>query len=334
MRNTQCFDINIYEDNFSTGGVFDTINSYLEKLPSPEQQRISESPFLRKISLARNKWQEVSDNFSSQLNEFFSSFSEEYGGLDYGNPHFHGKYDAFGGGKYWQMFDYLDGRIMDVNNLDCTREEYQDRLFMEYILGFERNHKLLQTGFDLAVNSALLCDLMPNPRTRGSIFLLENVLEKEDSFLYSAIDEGFQERVVNDAFWQSLFNVHESNNIQVLEKTLTRYFNNLDSSKAEDNILRWGKMQQAYNLGAEPLVVGDSGSDSFSGLSKRAVKNYGRFLVEISHHNPFSQEEHLKSLSQEYFNSLYAKDLDGIEYFTSSERNSLKFPELTKFLSS
>jgi hypothetical protein len=320
MRNTKYFDLNIFDEDVElpkepqrdvTGG-----NTFLSRSLSTDQRAISQSLNIRKISLAAEKWQQVCQENDSSLNAFF----REIVGMEFINDDFH----PFRGGKFWQMMDYLDGNFISrQENPGETRSSYQDRIIMDGFLGGGRGAELLQTGWDLAINSALLSDIMPNQRINGSTYLLEHVIGDNGSLFYPSVTNEFQTRVVNEAFWQSLFDFYQRNNLDALESTLTKYHEELDPTLGQDNVLRLSQFNAHCAPSLDnPLVSGYSGADSFQGLSRRAIENYGSFISKVSAlYTGFPGD--LDPFIKLYVDAVNCTDSDGIEYFQESERKGL-----------
>lgn len=317
MRNTNYFALNIFDESVNSSGCLGMTGiHHLDRTLSFEQETILRSRFLRKISLAGEMWNDKCEEYNQELVEFF----RQIGAAEFIPGNIHANFQPFKTGKFWQMIDYLDGRyILRQKNPEETRKEYQNKLLAEAIGG--KSH-LLQYGWDLAVNSALLCDLMPSPRANGSIYLLENVVEDEDSLFYPTVTNEFQARVVNEAFWQSLFDFSQMKNLPVLERTLTRYFPQLDRSLAPDNILRWSQSGPVVNVEGQPLVMGSCGPESFLGLSRRAVENLGQFLERVYQKYPGDIKKILP-FAKAYVQAVTCRDEDGNDYFSGEERTKL-----------
>lgn len=322
MRNTKYFDLNIFDEEIDLPEEslrdLRTKNPFLSKSLTPEQKTLFQSSSLRKISLANEKWKEVCAENNDALNDFFKrmgveEFIPERAGYNF---------QPFKGGKFWQMMDYLDGNyLLRSEDPDETRESYQNRMIMNGVFGKKGDAELLQTGWDLAINSALLSDVMPELRNTGSTHLLEHVIEDDNSLFYPSVTNDFQKRVVNEAFWQSLMDFYQVGP-NPLEKTLTTYFKELDPSLAQDNILRWSQFSQLQGIKEYQLVQGEGGPESFYGLSRRAIENYGLFMDRVSISYKGDTRE-INSFVQAYIDAVNCKDSDGIEYFQEEERERL-----------
>lgn len=323
MRNTRYFDLNVYDEQVELPGEPDqatkTKNPFLTKSLTPTQIALSQSAPLRRIGLANERWRQVCEENNDALNELFKKMVggefAENSGINF---------QPFKSGKYWQMMDYLDGNfILRSKKPAGIRGEYQDRMIMEGVLGSPIDSELLQIGWDLAINSALLCDVMPNPRNAGSIFLLEHIVEDEGSLFYPSVTNEFQTRVINDAFWQSLFDSYQLRNLKPLERTLTRYSGELDASLAQDNILRWSQFGVLPEIKVrDSLVSGTHGPESFQGLSRRAIENYGQFIGGVCDVYQGDVSD-LNPLIRAYIDAVKCTDQDGIKYFKKDERKRL-----------
>jgi len=308
MRNTKYFDLNIFDEEIdSTQPTQEIENPFLSQTLTPKQRIISDSPFLRKLSLAREKWKQSCAENNDALNNLFKQLV----GGEFDREQVHFEFQPFKSGKFWQMLDYLDGNyILRTKNPEESREEYQNHLIMQGVLG-GGNAELFQIGWDLAINSALLSDIMPESRDTGSTYLFESIIEDENSLFYPSVTNDFQKRIVNETFWQS----HKRSQLGILEKTLTTYFKELDPV-AQDNILRWSKPDSSLEL-----VIGDAGPESFHGLSRRAIENYGAFLHQVSTYD--RNQENIVPLIKAYIKAVNCVDEDGIKYFEPEERERL-----------
>ena len=316
MRNTRFFDLNIFDEKIEVSkGNLSSFNPYFIKSMTLEQKELSKSPFLKRLSLAAQKWNSVCGEYDKELTNLFKGRGKNEFLINGG---------IFNQGKYWQMLDYLDGRyILRIKNPDETRERYQNSLMLEECFG--TGYDLLQAGWDLAINSALLCDLMPCQKDTGSIYLLENIVWDKNSLFYPSVTNEFQKRVVNEGFWQSLFDISQRSNINVLERILTQNFAELDVYSAPDNILRCKSFPKVSFLELEDcvnLVSGTSCADSFQGLSPRATENYGKFINQIFLKSDVGKET-LFPCGKLYVDAVKCMDEDGIKYFQEQERKKL-----------
>jgi len=310
MRNTKYFDLNIFDEEIDLSmRPFPELDPFLYRTLTRDQKIVHESTFLRGLGLASEKWKQVCAENNDSLNDMFNQLV----GREFNRDKVHFEFQPFKSGKFWQMMDYLDGNfILRDKNPEESRESYQNHLIMEGFLGGSRNGELFQTGWDLAINSALLSDVMPEKRDTGSIYLFEHIIEDPNSLFYPSVTNDFQKRIVNEAFWRS----HKRSKLKVLEKTLTTYFKELDPTLTQDNILRWFKPASSFEL-----VIGDAGTESFHGLSRRAVENYGSFLHQASTYD--RNQENLIPLINAYIDAVNCVDEDGIEYFKPEERERL-----------
>jgi hypothetical protein len=328
MRNTPYFEINIYDEQIElpTEDIETTqTNSFFTQSLSQEQKVALDSQTLKKITLATNKWHEVCEANNDSLNKFFD---ENMGGaFTIGTSIY--DFQPFRAGKFWQMLDALDGNFIlrlegKITKDGITRERYQNHLLSAGPLSLSEDEQLLQTGMDLAINSALLSDLMPNKREHGSTYLFQHIIEDPDSLLYPSITNEFQKRIVNETFWQTLVNYPSIENNKALEKILTSHYLELDPSLAQDNIFRWVHSPKTYDptLDRVDLVTGSGGGDSFSGLSQRAVTNYGKFIDKVVDTYKGDPMTAMK-LVKKYVDAINCIDEDEINYFNKEQREQL-----------
>ncbi len=316
MRNTRFFDLNIFDEKVQIPDEdLPSSNPYFIKSMTSEQKELFESPFLKGLSLAAQKWTSLCGKYNEELINLFKERGEKEFSVNDG---------IFNQGKYWQMLDYLDGNyLLRIKNSDETRECYQNSLMSEECFG--TGYDLLQGGWDLAINSALLCDLMPCQKDTGSIYLLENIVWDKNSLFYPSVTNEFQKRVVNEGFWQSLSDISQRSNINVLERILTQNFAELDVYSARDNILRCKGFPKVSLLeigDCANLVSGTYGVESFQGLSPRAIENYGKFINQIFSRFDFVKET-LFPFVKLYVDAVNCMGEEGIEYFQEQERKKL-----------
>ncbi len=318
MRNTRLFELNIFDEeiNPTTLSKPQRLNSQLIQSLTLHQKYLMESPFLKKLAKAYEKWKQEVHKNNSAISQMFEYRKE---------PEFSDKdFEPFKQGKYWQMLKYLDGPH-PIKSKSTNRETYQNDLLSDLL---PQNHDLLQKGFDLAINSALLCDLMPQISAagkKGSVYLLEHIVWDKNSLFYPSVTNQFQTRLINEAFWQCLYDLHHQNEYQVLENILTKSFLELNPSYAKDNIMRWNNPERPPKLIStnRELVSGTAGPESFTGLSPRAVQNYGKFLEQV--YNSFSYDDRLflMPFTEMYVKAVNCIDEDSIPYFTEEEQKEL-----------
>jgi len=321
MRNTQHFDLNIYDEQREVSNDpnedWEAKNPFFIKSLTSEQKKVLQSPYLQKIGLAKYKWQEVIDKKNDELHE---SFTKVIGGEfeTYGS-----RFQPFKSGKFWQVMGYIDGTNFSEKH-NISREEYQNNIIAEVFSGNRFNPELLQTSWDLAINSALLSDVMPEARNNGSIYLFNNIIEDNNSLFYPSVTNNFQKRIVNETFWQSLLNPPQGDYLGNLETILTKYRGELDPKLADDNILRWSQYRDGLDEinSINPLVIGRAGPESFTGLSKKAIENYGLFIEKVFEKSRPSSIG-LTSLVNNYIDAINCVDDDGMEYFELDEKEKL-----------
>ena len=331
MRNEQKFDLNVYDEQIDEEAleVPDlNVNPFFSRTLSQDQRAIANSPHLHKLSLAAEKYREVANEKSEALNNFFREMGQKEYDARVGGREF----SPFKHGKFWQMVEYLDGnQIPQFKDKDETREEYQDRIFNNTPWGTEER-ELLQSGWDLAINSALLCDIMSERREIGATYLLEHVVGDKDSLFYPSVTPDFQTRVVNDSFWQLILANTGDYGREILEDVLTKYARELDPKQARDNILRWSGSRLSMVEGVSPLAYESGTQECFGGLSKRAIANYGRFL-NAAIASPGSRAEEFTMLAKAYNDAVELVDEDDCSYFTEEEQEELhKVPYINSVL--
>jgi hypothetical protein len=299
MRNTRYFDLNVYDEQIAGAlGISASSN--------------------RARTLALKKWKRVVGENEDALCGLFKGKKL---------PEFKHPFHGFSAGKFWQMLDYLDGNLF-LHNSDVTdkdphstgasdRSHYQDRLVMENLFGGGR--ELLQVGWDIAINAALLSEKMQAPRNHGAQYLLEHAVWDTGSLMYPSITTEFQRRIINESFWQCLNELRHPGNLAILERILT-------SSVAELDVKPAGKLLarcvDAPGKVYEDLVVGYAGAESFHGLSPRAVRNYGLFLREVLRVTPKLGKEMRRYVGM-FKKAVKCRDQDGINYFQPAEKAEL-----------
>lgn len=299
MRNTRYFTLSVYDKQIA-GALGISANS--------DKTR----------ALALDKWKRVVAENEDALCGVFRGRKL---------PEFKHAFSGFSSGKFWQTLDYLDGNVF-LHNSDVTdrdprsrgasdRAHYQDSLVMENLL--DGGRELLQVGWDIAINAALLSEKMQAPRNHGAQYLLEHVVWDGNSLMYPAVTTEFQGRVINESFWQCLNELRHPGNLAVLERILTSSFVELDVRPAGELLAR---CKDAPGNAYEDLVIGDAGAESFHGLSPRAVRNYGLFLREVLRVNPKLGKEMGRYVGM-FKKAVKCRDQDGIDYFDSAERAEL-----------
>ena len=309
MPRPRTFDLNIYDEQVTAPNISSSFipEQYIFPDTDGTQRLLMKSEHLRNLSLALQKWKDVCEESSGVLRSFFRTNV----GMEFGNKDKRTDFDPFSAGKYWQMVEYLDGRYLLQNKPDSkqARREYQDRLLFD-MLG---HGDLIQTGWDLAINSALMSDLMPNPRAKGSVYLLEKVAEDSESLFYSSITEDFHKRLANEAFWQTIFD--DTRQTGVLEDVLTKQYEKLDPERAENSILR----RRSQRRVRPKLLIG---SESFQGVSPRALENLGSFLDKVNKTYKGNPDD-LEDVNRAFVSAVQETDQDGIPYIRDEDKEKL-----------
>ena len=309
MRNSKWFRLNLFDEEVDVADLGDKPLLNLQATQSLDisQEYLINSSFFKKLNVAYEKWQQIMNQNNDALLQMFKNRRErEFTEINL---------DPFRHGKYWQMLEYLDGpHPIQSQETSWSREDYQNDLFMN------ENTNLLQIGWDLAVNSALLCDFMPQKSAsgdKGSVHLLEHLVWDIDSMFYPSVTGEFQKRVINESFWQCLCDLNRKNEYKVLDRILTGSFQELDQNYAKDNILRWNgpHRKTPLKLTNNALVVGYSGPESFEGISPRAVENYGKFLNQVSGLFTYQDKPSLLPFMKMYVEAVNCGDWDGNDYF-------------------
>ena len=278
------FKINVYDEDIIINDVEMGLSlpKYLRDSLTNDQKDLADSRFLRSRAKAAER---VNAERDEVVEEIFKRFEK---GSRHGNL-FENVRGAFVPEKYWHLLQLLDGqgleptykRLEDATGFAMDRKIYQLLLAEDVFFG-EEGHEILQKGFDIAVNSALLHDLMPAYNEMGSTSLLTDVILDKESLLYPSVTPHFQRRIINEAFWELIGGYKIDSNIgggaenrDLLDTILAQHSDSLDPTFANDQLLL-RKINHPHRKEVCPLVYTDK--DFSYGLSTRAINNYGEFI--------------------------------------------------------